>query len=118
MIDWLSFNSSATLDSIMQESDRQAVIIFKHSTRCATSAMVKDRLERQWTDALIQVPTYYLDLIQFRSISNDIANTLNVTHESPQILILFKRNCIYDASHSAISAKSITQTLKELQTLH
>lgn len=118
MIDWLSLNSSATLDSILQSSDKQAVIIFKHSTRCATSAMVKDRLERQWTNELSKLSIYYLDLIQFRSISNDIATTFDVMHESPQVLIIYRKNCVYNASHSSISARSISETLKELEILH
>ena len=37
--------------------------VFKHSTRCSISSMVKSRVERSWD---LDFPIYYLDLIQYR----------------------------------------------------
>ena len=34
------------------------------------------------------VDFYYLDLLNYRSISNEIAKHLNVTHQSPQIILI------------------------------
>ena len=55
----------------------------------------------------IMFNVYYLDLITYRSISNQLADDFNVEHQSPQILIIKNGNCIYHASHNAIDADVI-----------
>lgn len=75
--------------------------------------MVKSRLENGWVaDEMTHVSPYFLDLIAYRNISNLVADTLDVVHESPQILILKNGKCIYDSSHINISYDVIkAQTL-------
>lgn len=76
--------------------------------------MVKDRLERQWRDADGGLPVYYLDLIRYRTVSDYIAVSLSVQHESPQILLIHNGACVYSVSHSAINASEITQRINAL----
>ena len=80
-------------------------LVFKHSIRCSISSMVKHRFERAFD--CINVHVYYLDLITYRSISNQLADDFKVEHQSPQILIIKNGNCIYHASHNAIDADVI-----------
>ncbi len=46
---------------------------------------------------------YYLDLLRFRPISNQIAEQFMVRHESPQIIVLENGKAIYKASHENIN---------------
>ena len=55
-----------------------------------------------------------LDLIAFRNISNDIEKTLNVTHQSPQIIIIDKGIATYNASHEQILPEAIFEQLDNL----
>ena len=50
-----------------------------------------------------EIPLYFLDLIKFREISNQIAGDFNVHHESPQMLLIKDGECILDQSHGEIS---------------
>ena len=75
--------------------------------------MVKDRLERQWKSQLDEFPIYYLDLIKFRSISNQLADKFGVIHESPQLLIIQNGECIFNCSHSDISVSAIETMLQK-----
>lgn len=105
---WQSLTSSEQLDQIKEESKEQPVIIFKHSTSCSISATAKSRLERQWTDAgLDQVKPYYLDLLSYRPISNQIAETFGVRHESPQLLLIKDGQCQYNGSHLGINLQEV-----------
>ncbi|MDQ3290391.1 MAG: bacillithiol system redox-active protein YtxJ, partial [Bacteroidota bacterium] len=91
---WNALTSGEQLESIKAESEQQPVIIFKHSTSCSISATAKSRLERQWDDAgLENVKPYYLDLLSYRSVSNQIASTFDVRHESPQLLLIRNGEC-------------------------
>lgn len=49
------------------------------------------------------MPLYFLDLIKYRDISNQIAEDFQVYHESPQMLLIKDGECILDQSHGSIS---------------
>ena len=104
-MNWIALQSENQLEEIAKRSSDRPQVIFKHSTRCSTSALVKSRLERgeqPW-----DIDFYYLDLINFRPISNKIAESFQVRHESPQVLIIRNGECIYDESHLGISMDDI-----------
>jgi bacillithiol system protein YtxJ len=112
MINWLSLEKEQQLDEIIQLSNDvhvDAVAIFKHSTRCSISSMAKNRLERSWDASKINIPFYYLDLLSFRQLSNEVANRFDIIHESPQLLLIQKGELKAHASHSAISAAIIEE---------
>jgi bacillithiol system protein YtxJ len=104
---WISLTTEEQLDQILAKSAEKPQVIFKHSTRCSTSAMVLNRLER--SEAPSHIDFYFLDLIAYRSLSNKIAEKLNVYHESPQVLLIRNGECIYDESHMAISMDELTE---------
>ena len=64
--------------------------------------MVKAQLEATWDLKAEDIEIYYLDLIQFRSVSNLIADRLGVWHHSPQLILLKEGKATYNASHQAI----------------
>ena len=69
--------------------------------------MAKRRLEKSWSDDLSDVPIYYLDLIKYREVSNYIADTLKVYHQSPQLILIENGTVVYNCSHSAIRVSEI-----------
>ncbi len=50
---------------------------------------------------------HLLDLLQYRNISNTIASDLQITHESPQVLVIKNGRCVYHESHTAINYDEI-----------
>lgn len=99
--------SEEQLAEIQQRSFDHPVVIFKHSTRCPTSGMVKTRLERSVAPEGWEF--YYLDLIRYRPVSNHIAEKFGVEHESPQVLLIRNGECVYDESHMAIRMEELTE---------
>lgn len=69
--------------------------------------MARYRLQDDWQDALDDTHFYYLDLLAYRSVSNFIADALQVHHESPQIIIIKDGEAIYDVSHLDIQVSDI-----------
>ena len=109
-MNWLPLIAEEQLMEISllsEQSTIQAVVIFKHSTRCSVSSLALNRLERTWNQADNNIPAYFLDLIKFRNISDKIAEKYAVRHESPQILVIKNGKCIYNASHANISLPDI-----------
>ncbi len=108
---WKTLNSIDQLQEIISASEVKPVVLFKHSTRCSISSMALNRLQNLDDAFYDKVDFYYLDLIAFREVSNAIASKLDVYHESPQVIFVKNRECIYDASHMEISPKELYEFL-------
>lgn len=109
-MNWNKLENIEQLVDIDVKSHEAPVLIFKHSTRCSISAAALSRLERTWQNEEMQeVQAYYLDLLSFRTLSNAIATHYGVEHQSPQVLLIKKGNCIYHESHMGIDYNEIKQ---------
>jgi bacillithiol system protein YtxJ len=106
-MNWIPLKDEAGLEAIKLKSADQPQVIFKHSTRCGTSSMIKNRLEK--TGVLDKLAFHFLDVIAHRALSNKIAEGFRVRHESPQILLIKNGECIYDESHYGISMDEIIE---------
>jgi len=104
-MNWITLQSESQLEDILKNSAHRPQVIFKHSTRCSTSALVKHRLERAPQPQ--DIDFYYLDLLSYRPVSNKIAESFRIEHESPQVLIIRNGECVYDESHLGISMDEI-----------
>ena len=100
-MNWIQLQSTDQLSEIKNLPGYS--LIFKHSTRCSISMMAKRRFELDWDSLPGELPLYFLDLIQYRDISNQIAQQFQVHHESPQLLLIKDGECILDQSHGGIS---------------
>jgi bacillithiol system protein YtxJ len=105
-INWVSLSDLGQLNEISQISNEKPVIIFKHSTRCSISRMALKQFENEF-DLSDKVTPYFLDLITFRDISNEIASRFEVVHQSPQLLLIIGGKSVYDVSHSSIDADEL-----------
>ena len=108
-IPWIELNKMEQLDQIKLDSKSKPVIIFKHSTRCSISSMAKNRFENTYHE--VDADIYLLDLISYRDVSNAIAETFSVRHESPQALLIKEGVCVLNESHSSISFKNLAAAL-------
>lgn len=106
---WINLNDPAQINDIKSAAGYS--VIFKHSTRCSISLMAKRSFEFDWDAIPENTPLYFLDLISHRDISALIAETFQVHHESPQVLLIKDGECILDSSHSDISAEEIAESI-------
>ena len=107
-MNWLVLNKSEQIEHIVALSHDRPQIIFKHSTTCPISSMSKARLDRSG-DQLGVADIYYLDLLSYRSISNEVSEKLSVHHESPQVIVITNGEVSYDESHLDISVEDIME---------
>jgi bacillithiol system protein YtxJ len=107
---WIELNSEAQLEKVLADSITKPQLIFKHSTRCSISSMALSRLEKEWNlDG--QVDAWYLDLLDYRGISNAIATKFGVIHESPQAILIRHGKVTHVSSHSGISVRAIAEAI-------
>jgi bacillithiol system protein YtxJ len=108
---WIKLTSQQELDLLIKNSEIAPKIIFKHSTRCSLSASALNRLN----EATKNIDIYIIDIINYRDISNMIAQTLQVRHQSPQLLVVNNGICSFQTSHMDISASILYDHLPENQ---
>jgi bacillithiol system protein YtxJ len=110
-MNWTSLESAEQIDAIKQLQGYSA--IFKHSTRCSISMMVKKRFELDWERLPKNLPLYFLDLIKHRDLSHRVANDFHVHHESPQLLLIKDGECILDLSHGQVSVEEAISVIRD-----
>ena len=106
---WLPLTSSEQLETIKTESNTASVLIFKDSTRCGISKMVIKQFEKLFTEENQHLKVYYLDLLNYRDISNEIAVKFQVMHQSPQLIVVRNGSTVHYASHNDITLVNLTR---------
>ena len=91
------------LEDLMNASFSTPQLIFKHSTRCNISRIVLDIFVSNYTFSSQNFGVWYLDLLVYRKISDTIAETLQVVHQSPQLIIIKNGIAIKSASHESVN---------------
>ena len=104
---WIDLTSVDQLIEVQEQSKIIPVLIFKHSTRCVISRMVLREFESSFPKDQHTASLYLLDLLAYRDISNEIGSKFQVSHQSPQLIVLKNGEAVYHASHNEIKADAI-----------
>lgn len=110
-VQWIPLTSIEQLESIKNESKAETIFIFKHSTRCGISSMVIKRFENLFDESMKNIKVYYLDLLNYRIISDEVGYTFQVMHQSPQLLVIRNEVAVFNASHYDITNIDIEKYL-------
>ena len=110
-LNWQHLTEIGQLDTIKANSETKPQLIFKHSTRCGISRMVLNQFEKSYNFNEQAFDLHYLDLLQYRNISNEISESFGVYHQSPQLLIVKNGVVVAHASHADINELSLNQYL-------
>ncbi len=106
-MNWIALTSEDDFHKALEQSQSAVVSIFKHSTRCSISAVAKKRMELKFNSLPENAKVYYLDLLNYRSLSDLIAEVLNVEHQSPQLIVIKDKEVLSTSSHLGVSVGQI-----------
>ena len=93
------------LDALVEKSNEQPIILFKHSTTCPISHGVYREVSNADADVNLIV------VQNARSVSTAIAEKTGIRHESPQAIVLKNGEVVYHASHYDITASDVENHL-------
>ncbi|WP_089119634.1 bacillithiol system redox-active protein YtxJ, partial [Cellulophaga lytica] len=94
---WIPLTTVAQLQDIEEKSKTKTQFIFKHSTTCGISRMVIKMFRDTYNFTEDQADLYYLDLLQYREVSNETGYKFQVIHQSPQLLVVKNGVAVADA---------------------
>ena len=110
-INWIPLTSLEQLESIKTASETEAILIFKHSTRCGISRMVIKQFENLFTEETKNLKSYYLDLLNYRNISDEVGYSFQVMHQSPQLIVVRNGVAVAHSSHNDITQTNLSKFL-------
>ncbi|KOP83765.1 bacillithiol system redox-active protein YtxJ [Cytobacillus solani] len=103
-------NENAAFDKKIGEED--LFLLFKHSSTCPISQAAYEEYET-FANENMKVKTYYLVVQEDRPLSNHIAESFQIKHESPQAILFKKSEPVWHASHWKITNDSLAKAMKE-----
>jgi bacillithiol system protein YtxJ len=87
-------------------------VIFKHNTTCPISKAMRADFEAMADELQGVNEVYFLDLLEYRHLSDKIAETFNVQHQSPQVLLISDGQCTYHEALFDISAEATAKAMR------
>lgn len=99
--------SEEQLDQAIKESFQQPVLLLKHSTACPISRAAHDEVESFCQEFDAQLKAYVVYVIEDRPLSNKIAETFSIQHQSPQAFLLKDGTVKWHASHWGITREEL-----------
>lgn len=108
LLPWINLTNVAELAAIEEKSKTKTQVLFKHSTRCGISSMVMKQFIATY-DLELNVDLYYIDLLNYRDVSNEVGYKFQVMHQSPQILVIKNGTTVAHASHSGIGEVNLVE---------
>lgn len=102
-VGWRQLTDLGQLNEIVTESTEKPVVIFKHSTRCHVSRTMLKQFENEF-NLHEKITPYFLDLLEHRNVSNEIASRFGVEHQSPQLIVIKDGTAVFNDSHGSIDA--------------
>ena len=109
VLPWIPLNDMQQLNHIEEKSKTKTQVIFKHSTRCVISRMVINQFVDNYSLTEKDLDLYYLDLLDFRDVSNEVGYKFQVVHQSPQLLVIKNGVVVTHESHGAINGIDLSR---------
>lgn len=96
------FRETTHLSEILEESEKQPVVIFIYSSSCNTSSSLAEELNDRIQSKVLEFLVYRVTVQTQPALSEKIETWFKIKHESPQIIILDKGKVTYTEHHKAI----------------
>lgn len=99
-----------TEDQLNKLLEKDTFLLFKHSLTCPISAAAFNEYQ-QFIAEHPELDTAYLAVQEARPLSNYVADTFGIQHQSPQAIYFKKGKPTWNDSHSRINTNSLSENL-------
>jgi bacillithiol system protein YtxJ len=112
-MDYQEITSLDALAEVLQASDRQTVLFFKHSNTCGVSMRAFNEFRKYLQAPEGATVRNCLVVIQSsRAVSDELARVTGVQHESPQAIIVSEGLAVWNDSHLAIKSGALIDAVR------
>lgn len=90
-----------SLDTLIEQSQRETVILFNHDPYCPISARAFAQMQQVKSDVNL------IDVSREKNLTREIQGRTGVRHESPQVIVLRNGQPKWSASHFEITTEAV-----------
>ncbi|MFD2114705.1 bacillithiol system redox-active protein YtxJ [Paenibacillus yanchengensis] len=99
-------------EAVLHQTNERPAVILKHSTTCPVSSNAYNEFMSYLQDTPRTDVDYYLvKVIESRPVSNEIAEAIQIKHESPQVLMIDKQANYWNTSHWSVTKAHMAAVL-------
>lgn len=95
----------------LEDSYEAPQLLIKHSTACPISAEAWKEFKIYSGQAKRKLQYAMVKVIETRPVSNEIAESTDVKHESPQVLLIRDQEVLWHTSHWNITVEKLEQEI-------
>jgi bacillithiol system protein YtxJ len=106
----LELREEQDLTLFLERSQKNPVVLFKHSTQCSRSAAAYEELET-FMSRNPDVLCGMVLVIEDRELSDALENQFGIQHESPQAVVISRGNPVWHAHHSKVTARALEEAI-------
>ncbi|CAH8704544.1 bacillithiol system redox-active protein YtxJ [Paenibacillus thiaminolyticus] len=111
-MEWKEITTADEWAKLLEQSAERGVVVLKHSTTCPVSSNALNEYDQYLQGNPNSAIDYVLvKVIESRPVSNQIAEDLDVKHESPQIIYVKDKQKYWTASHWAVTTEHMAAVL-------
>ncbi|MEZ4632154.1 MAG: bacillithiol system redox-active protein YtxJ [Deinococcales bacterium] len=109
----IELDSLEMLERMLQASQEKVIMLLKHSNTCPISSMAFESYKALDEAEINHAPRYLVVVQKHRELSQQIATTLKVAHQSPQLIVIRGAEAQGHISHYQIRPKKVLSLLSE-----
>jgi len=98
------------LGPLFERSQKEPVVLFKHSTQCSRSDAAYQEL-KSFLSKYPEVPCGMVLVIEDRDVSDALEDQFGIEHESPQAIVISRGLAIWHASHFKVTARALEEAV-------
>ena len=106
----IELHEQPDLEPLLERSETEPVVIFKHSTQCGRSEVAYEEL-RSFMQDYPNVPCGLILVIEDRPLSDSIEERFGILHETPQAIVLSRGIPVWHAHHSRVTAEALQDAI-------
>ncbi|MDZ7780583.1 MAG: bacillithiol system redox-active protein YtxJ [Gemmatimonadota bacterium] len=111
---WQVPTSDGDIDRIFDASLERPQLIYKHSSACTLSWASRSNLEAESRAIRDEADAHYIDVLRDRALSDRVAEMAEVPHQSPQGLLVYGGEVVWEASHLSVRAEAVLDALRRI----
>jgi bacillithiol system protein YtxJ len=104
-------SSLEDFNNLLDLSYKFPVWLFKLSPICPISFYAENQFRTFLNQTPYEIKAFSIDVIKAKSVSRQIALSIEVVHKSPQVLLIHKGKCLWHESHGALTAEEFQRQM-------
>lgn len=101
------------LEKIIERSNKKPVFIFKHDETSASSLNAYDEYVDFAKDSEEDILFTIIYIKEDMELSDAVEELLDVTHETPQLILVIEEEAVWDDKDDKINAKNLIEVVEE-----